>query len=154
MLLGLVSDTHDDVPLCARVASFFRERRVDTVFHLGDVCGADAIEPFAGLPLVAVRGNNDHELEELPETWRQTFAGVRVGATHGHLRGRVTQLARESDVVLHGHTHRRRLDREGACLLVNPGALYRASPRTCALLELPSKRVVFYAVDENGVTRL
>lgn len=153
-MLGLVSDSHDNIPLCERAAEFFRERRVDTVIHLGDVTGAEALVPFAGLPLVVVRGNNDDEMRALPDTWRQTFAGVRVGATHGHLRGHVAALMRDCEVVLHGHTHARRVDREGPCLVVNPGALYRTATKTCALLELPSKTVVFYTVDEAGVSRL
>lgn len=154
MLLGLVSDSHDDVPLCERVASFFRERRVDMVFHLGDVTGADALAAFEGLPIVAIKGNNDHELDHLPDTWQQTFGDVRVGATHGHMRGPMKELARTCDVLLHGHTHRRRVDREGNCLVVNPGALHRTPTKTCALLELPTKVAAFYRVDEAGVTRL
>lgn len=152
MLLGLVSDSHDNVPMCEHVAAFFRERGVDTVFHLGDVTDPSSLAPFEGLPLVVVRGNNDED--HWPTSWQQEFAGVRVGATHGHLRGELARLARESDVVLHGHTHRRRADREGRALLVNPGALFRTPLRTCALLELPSRKVVFYRVEDAGVARL
>lgn len=152
MLLGLVSDSHDNVPACAQVAAFFRERRVDTVFHLGDVTEPGSLAPFEGLPLIVVRGNSDDD--HWPDSWQQEFAGVRVGATHGHLRGELARLARESDVLLHGHTHRRRADREGGTLLVNPGALYRTPQKTCALLELPSRKVVFYGIDDDGVARL
>lgn len=152
MLLGLVSDTHDNTPFAQQVAAFFRERAVEQVFHLGDVTQPDSLDPFEGLPLVVVRGNND--FEPWPETWTQELAGVKVGATHGHLRGHMARLARECDVLLHGHTHRRRVERDGSCLVVNPGALYRTTTKTCALLELPAKRVVFYRVDEAGVARL
>jgi putative phosphoesterase len=152
MMLGLVSDTHDNTPLAAHVAAFFRERRVDTVFHLGDVTQPETLDPFDGLPLVVVRGNNDEE--PWPDTWQQEIAGVKVGATHGHMRGPLARLLADCDVVLHGHTHRRRAEKVGHALVVNPGALHRATTRTCALLELPAKRVVFYAVDERGVKRL
>lgn len=152
MMLGLVSDSHDNVPLCAKVADLFRERRVEMAFHLGDVTAPESLDPFEGLPLVVVRGNNDEE--PWPATWQQEIAGVKVGATHGHMRGELARLIGSCDLVLHGHTHRRRVDREGNALVVNPGALYRTWTKTCALLELPSKRIVFYAVDENGVTRL
>ncbi|HVM45121.1 MAG TPA: YfcE family phosphodiesterase [Candidatus Thermoplasmatota archaeon] len=151
-LLGLVSDTHDNTLLAAQAASFFRERRVDGVFHMGDVTSPDSLDPFEGLPLVVVRGNNDEE--PWPETWRQSFDGLALGATHGHQRAHLATLMDECDVVLHGHTHRRRAERVGRALIVNPGALHRAPQRTCALLELPSKRVVFYEVVETGVRRL
>ena len=152
MMIGLVSDSHDNVPLCARVGDLFRERGVEMAFHLGDVTDPASLDPFAGLPLVVLRGNNDEE--PWPASWQQEIAGVKVGATHGHMRGELARLVRECDVVLHGHTHRRRADREGSALVVNPGALHRAFTKTCALLELPSKRLVFYAVDEDGVRRL
>ena len=152
MLLGLVSDTHDNTILARHVGDFFRERRVDTVFHLGDVVEPETLEPFDGTPLVVLRGNNDLE-RAWPETWRQEFLGVRVGATHGHMRGQLKLLTDECDVVLHGHTHRRRVERVGNTLVINPGALHRAPTHTCALLELPAKRVVFYEVDEHGVKR-
>lgn len=152
MLLGLVSDTHDNAPLAQHVAGFFRERRVEQVFHLGDVTQPESLDPFEGLPLIVVRGNNDEE--PWPTTWQQTLAGVRVGATHGHMRGELKRLAGECDVVLHGHTHKHRAERENGALVVNPGALHRAPVKTCALLELPSKLVVFYAVDERGIKRL
>lgn len=153
MMLGLVSDTHDNAPLARHVAAFFRERRVDTTFHLGDVTQPETLEPFAGMPMVIVRGNNDEE-EAWPRSWQQEFAGVRVGATHGHMRGELARLAASCDVVLHGHTHRRRVERENGRLVVNPGALHRASVHTCALLELPSKRVAFYEVAPTGVRRM
>ena len=152
MLLGLVSDTHDNSPLARQVAEFFRERRVDAAFHLGDVTAPETLDAFEGLPLTVVRGNNDEE--PWPETWRQEFAGVKVGATHGHMRGHLRALEAECDVVLHGHTHTRRAERVGRALVVNPGALYRAWTKSCALLELPAKRVAFYRVDADAVTRL
>ncbi|HET6403910.1 MAG TPA: metallophosphoesterase [Candidatus Thermoplasmatota archaeon] len=153
MLIGLVSDSHDNTPLARHVGAFFRERRVDRVFHLGDVTQPESLEPFEGMPLVVVRGNNDDETS-WPATWQQELAGVRVGATHGHMRGQLARLVEECDVVLHGHTHRRVAHRVDGKLVVNPGALHRATTKTCALLELPAKRVVFYRVDESGVARL
>lgn len=155
MLLGLVSDTHDNTPLARQVAAFFRERGVDQAFHLGDVTEPSTLDPFEGMPLIVLRGNNDDE-RAWPETWQQEFAGVKVGATHGHHRGHMARLARECDVLLHGHTHRRRAERdpESGCLVVNPGALYRAFTYTCALLELPSRKVVFYRVTDAVVARL
>ena len=152
MLIGLLSDSHDDAGACARVAAFFRERRVETAFHLGDVCEPETLDPFGGLPLVVVKGNNDDA--SWPDSWQQQMAGLQVGATHGHMHGELARLTAGCDVVLHGHTHARRAERVGRALVINPGALYRTSTKTCALLELPSKRVVFYRVDEDRVARL
>lgn len=154
MRLGLVSDSHDNIALCETVASFFRDSQVDQVFHLGDVTGEDALVPFEGLPLITLRGNNDDELPTLPTTWQQEFAGVKVAATHGHLRAEMARLSSEADILLHGHTHARRAETVGGCLVVNPGALYRTWTKTCALLDVRTRTPTFYAVDEKGVRRL
>jgi predicted phosphodiesterase len=39
--------------------------------------------------------------------------------------------------VCHGHTHRRREERVGKTLVLNPGAIYRANPHTFAIVDLP-----------------
>lgn len=157
-----MSDSHDSVALCERVAAFFREQHVDLVVHLGDVCSPEALRPFRGLRGVVLRGNNDldpalddealdAEWQGPQESWEAIIEDVRVGATHSHTRGVLAGLIGRCDVALHGHTHVRRVEQVGRCLVVNPGALHRARTRTCALLELPSKRVTFYVVDADGV---
>lgn len=152
MLVGLVSDTHDNEAEAAYVAAFFRAQGVEQAFHLGDVTQPETLAPFAGIPLVVVRGNNDEE--PWPDSWRQELAGVRVGATHGHDRSLLRGLVESCELVLHGHTHQRRVERVGGALVVNPGALHRAPMHTCALLELPSLRVTSFRVDATGVRRL
>lgn len=162
MILGLVSDSHDNLAAAERVAAFFRARHVDLVVHLGDVCTARTLRPFRGMRGIVLRGNNDDdpaldvEAEDAewqgPQTsWEALIDGLRVGATHGHHRGELANLIGRCDVALHGHTHVRKAEQVGRCLVVNPGALYRATPRTCALLELPTKQVEFYVVDDAGV---
>lgn len=152
MLVGLLADTHDNEPLVRVVASLFRAERVEMAFHLGDVCDPETLAPLEGIPTAVVRGNNDDE--RWPDSWQGQLGGALVGATHGHDRATLTRLVAECDVVLHGHTHARRREQVGRALVVNPGALYRTTTRSCALLELPSRRVMFYRVDEQGVTRL
>lgn len=160
--MGLVSDTHDNLPLVERAAAFFRERRPDAVFHLGDVASAPTVPLFAGLPMRFLRGNNDVD-EALPraladagfpsleDEWSGEVAGVRVAATHGHRRGLLHRHVGGVDVLLHGHTHRRRAERVGRTLVVNPGALFRASTRTVALLRLPEAALEWFEVTEEGV---
>jgi hypothetical protein len=44
-------------------------------------------------------------------------------------------------LVCYGHTHVPEQHYEGKTLVLNPGALFRANPRTIAILELPSLEV-------------
>lgn len=161
--VGLVSDTHDNMPLTRAAVGFLRERQPDLVFHLGDITDLETVRAFQGLPVQFLCGNNDAPsvlgpamgasgFPPLLPSWTGTIDGLQVGATHGHMRGRLVQLQDACDVVLHGHTHRRRAERERGALTVNPGALHRATTRTLALLRLPDKSVEFYEVRAEGVT--
>lgn len=148
MRIGLVSDTHDNLPLAIQAAALFRREGVERVFHLGDVTDPATLAPFEVFPLVVLQGNND--AEPWPTSWREEIAGLRVGATHGHLRPLLRELTVGCDVVLHGHTHQRRAERVGEALVVNPGALYRTPRPTVALLDLPGRELRFFQVDPDG----
>lgn len=150
MRIGLISDTHDNLPLVHSAARFFRETRPERVFHLGDVMSPEVLDALEGLPLTVLLGNNDdpRELEGATLDWDGLIDGVHVHAHHGHLK---PKLNREPDLLVHGHTHRRRVERVGRTLVVNPGALYRAPTRTIAIIELPKLLVTYYEVLEDSV---
>lgn len=165
MRLGVVSDTHDALPLCLVAADVFAREGCDLVLHLGDVTGAPAARAFLDLPVRFVRGNNDvgpalpralaaAGARPLVDVWEQDLAGVRVAATHGHLRAHVARLPNEADLVLMGHSHKRIAQRIGRALVVNPGALTRCATRTCATIDLPRLDVTFWALEEDGAKRL
>ena len=164
-LVALVSDTHDNMPLTHAAAAFLRARHPDRVFHLGDITGVETVRAFEGLPVQFLCGNNDVPdvlapaldaggFPPLLPAWTGDIDGIRVGATHGHMRARLLQLQGACDVVLHGHTHRRRAEHAGGALTINPGALHRATTRTLALLGLPDKTVEFFEVRADGVTAI
>lgn len=154
MRIGVVSDTHDDAPLCRIAAAWLDAQGLDLVLHLGDVTTLATLRAFDKLPLVALRGNNDAAIPGLSNAWEHVVEDVRVGATHGHLRGEMARLLGSCDVLLHGHSHARREERVGRCLVMNPGALHRAPVKTLALLELPSARVAFHEVTPERVVPL
>lgn len=164
-VLGLVSDTHDNLAATRCVAEFFRERRPRLVLHLGDIATPATVALFRGLPVRFLRGNNDVDpalepalaeagFPPLADEWTGDLAGVKVAATHGHRRNLVHRHLGQADVLLHGHTHRRKAERVGPTLVVNPGALHRVGTRTCALLHLPDLRVEWFEVTDAAVRRL
>ncbi|MCX6098927.1 MAG: YfcE family phosphodiesterase, partial [Candidatus Bipolaricaulota bacterium] len=61
MRLGILSDSHDNLPALARIVERFNAENVDLVLHAGDF-----VSPFTAIPLsklrarlVGVFGNND-----------------------------------------------------------------------------------------------
>ncbi|WP_336021867.1 metallophosphoesterase family protein [Halobellus salinisoli] len=62
MLVGLCSDTHDNLGLAERAVDTFEREGVDAVIHCGDVLAPFTAAVFdADFDFHAVRGNNDGE---------------------------------------------------------------------------------------------
>ncbi len=104
LLLGVVADTHGNLGL--RLISLLAG--VDAVLHAGDVGAAAVLAGLRALaPVHAVRGNHDAALDGLglPE-----YLDLEIGGLSLHL---VHELAAArppagTDVVIFGHSHRRR----------------------------------------------
>lgn len=118
----------------------------DLVLHTGDVVDRAVLDALGErAPVTAVRGNNDVDLPNLPETVEQEVAGVHMAMLHdsGATKGRHRRMAQRfphADVVLFGHSHAPLIEREPAGpLLVNPGSptqRRRQNVHTVAWLEL------------------
>ena len=72
----------------------------------------------------------------------------RIAFLHGDdaVRLRETIDSQKYDLVCYGHTHQKETHAEGRTVVLNPGALYRARPRTFALVDLPSLEIEFVTV--------
>ncbi len=152
--LAVLADTHlrSDWPkrrLPPRVLDLVAG--ADTILHAGDVLERRHLDDLRRhAPLHAVRGNNDRDLHDLPETLRVTIAGVRIGMIHdsGPARGRAARLHQrfpDADVVVFGHSHIP-VNEHGVAgqLLFNPGSPTerRRQPHpTAGILELAGGRV-------------
>ena len=66
--------------------------------------------------------------------------GVGIAFLHGDDERRFREAldGGEWDMILYGHTHVARQSRVGRTLVLNPGAIYRANPRSIAVVELPA----------------
>lgn len=135
MKIGVISDSHDHMPMIRAALDLFAGEKVDAVIHAGDI-----VAPFAAKllveyrgPLYTVYGNNDGEHAGL--------AGVLKGIVNGplvlDLDGRrivvhhwieqvPAAMLPAADVVITGHTHQvvnDRVEGEGGKprLILNPG---------------------------------
>jgi uncharacterized protein len=58
--------------------------------------------------------------------------------SHDQRRFQQTLASDDFDLLCYGHTHVAAVERYGRLLALNPGALYRASPHSLAIVELES----------------
>lgn len=150
MLLGILSDTHDELDRTLRAVQLLRAAGAEALVHCGDVTTPPVLAACAALPCWFVFGNHDSDTvpylrragtEQLAVCleWGgvMELGGRRVGVTHGHLTSDLRHvLADGPEIVLTGHTHYA-FDRvEGGVRRINPGALHRADVFSVALLDL------------------
>ncbi len=161
-LIGIVSDTHEDVPMIVRAVALFKERTPELVIHCGDIISPPVLERFAGLALRVVYGNNDGErsglkkkcqelgFNEIDDTLTFTHAGKSFFVNHGTSARIITEAAASQryDYVLHGHTHEARNELIGTTRVINPGALYSAERFTVAFLRTESGTVEFVEISD------
>ena len=114
MLIGVMSDSHDRLPLIDRALDLFRQQGAAALVHPGDV-----VAPFAAKrlrtwekPLYIIYGNNDGERRGLKDVLPQ----IQDGPLFIELGGRTILLHHfdewikpadldRADVVITGHTH-------------------------------------------------
>ena len=129
MKVGIVADSHDNVPAAEAAVAAFRERGAELLVHAGDFVAPFAVKRFLKLdvPVVAVFGNCDGEHKVISELLpgvqagarRETIAGLSFIVVHA-LEGLEQSGRGGADVIVCGHTHEPGISGEGP-LVVNPG---------------------------------
>ena len=161
MLIAIVSDTHSRYATVDRVVETLGQQRVELVLHCGDIEDAATVQRFRGLPTHFVFGNCDTERDELRQEMtasglklHEPFGDLEVGGSklawiHGDDRRLFQDIQRSGqfDYLFYGHTHVAEEHRSGPTLVVNPGALHRARPKSFVLLELPAGKLERITLD-------
>jgi len=154
LLIGLIADTHDNLPTVDKAVKKLNEKNVELVLHAGDYVAPFVIPKFKELKakLIGVFGNNDGDRELLKKRFneceglemRRNFAeilvdGLKIALLHGSEEELLKALIESEsfDVVVHGHTHKAEVYRRGKTLIVNPGEVcgYLSGKSTIALLD-------------------
>lgn len=130
MKIGILSDSHDNLPKIEKAVSIFNKNKVGFVLHAGDF-----IAPFTipKLKLLScdwrgVFGNNDGErngligisegkIQEGP--LRIEFGKIRVTLVHDI--NKIFLEKEETDLVIFGHTHKQEARKNDSKLVINPG---------------------------------
>jgi putative phosphoesterase len=154
MRIGILSDTHDNLPMVERAVARLNGLSPDLVLHAGDYVAPFVIPRLAGLACrcIGVFGNNDGDRALLAAKARESgkveihgcftvrFAdGRSIALLHGHEPGTREEIAGAGifDVLVHGHSHQPSVTRKGKTLVVNPGEVcgYLTGRGTVAVLE-------------------
>lgn len=152
MRIGILSDTHGHLAFTRSAVEALSRFDLEAVLHCGDIGSVNLIPLFDRWTTHFVFGNVDHDertLRSAIETSGQTchgrfgslaLEGVRIALLHSDdHRLFVDSIASQQwDLVCYGHTHVHEHYREGITAVLNPGAVYRANPRTVAVVTLPN----------------
>ena len=136
MLIGVVSDTHNNLKNIDKIISLFNKENISLVIHTGDIANAKSMEKFSRLncKLIGVFGNNDRNEEGIKETATKhnfqfteppkslNLCDRNIAIFHEpELIDEFLSNNKEIDIVIHGHTHRYRKEVLNDVLYFNPG---------------------------------
>ncbi|MGB9714690.1 MAG: metallophosphoesterase [Candidatus Bathyarchaeota archaeon] len=154
MLVGLIADTHDCLPMVDKSIKKLNDEGVSLVLHAGDYVAPFVIPRFKELKakLIGVFGNNDGDRELLRKRFsennfdlRGNFAEISVGSVkiallHGSDEELLKALINSEsfNIVVYGHTHKAEVYSKGKTLIVNPGEVcgYLTGKSTIAVLDV------------------
>lgn len=133
-MIGIMSDSHDNVDAVRQVVSLFNRSGCTLVLHAGDFVAPFAARELKSLscPVRAVFGNCDGEragLERIirefgeikPEPFLVRHGGLNVFLTHIPFTNNRPSARGEYDVLVYGHTHRPEVRTDPRTLIINPG---------------------------------
>jgi len=151
-MIGVISDTHDNIEAIRKAVELFNSREVEMVLHAGDLISPFTADEFMKLRprFHAVFGNNEGEREGLRERFKGfceltdfleiDHDGKKICVYHGTVPYIVDALAvsRIYDLVVTGHTHNPEIKRINETLVVNPGECcgYLTGKKTVAFVDL------------------
>jgi len=161
MLIGAVSDSHDNIVLIEKAIKTLNDLNVSLVLHAGDYVSPFTIARFKELncALIGVFGNNDGDHQLLTKKFGETtnctihnhFAqialeGYRIALLHGDETELLNALIESGyfNAVIHGHTHNKGVHRKGKTLVINPGELcgYLTGKPSLAVLDTEKNEAI------------
>jgi putative phosphoesterase len=162
MRIAILSDIHDNI---WRLETLLAALEAEALIFCGDFCApftlAQIAEGFAGQVHV-VFGNNDGDqflLRQVSDNFGHVtlhgdfaeleFEGRSVAVTHYPQIGKALARGGVYDLVCHGHSHERLVEREDKTLRVNPGevmgrfglstfAMYDTDAGEAEIVEVPT----------------
>ena len=151
MKIGIISDTHDNLPQIKKAVDIFNQKKVELVLHAGDFVSPFTFLEFKNLncPLKGVFGNNDGDklyLQEkfkgigelYPAPYQMNLNQKNIIMLHKEKLIDALAESQKYEIIIYGHTHRSDLRKIGKTLIINPGECggWLTGKNTIALLDL------------------
>jgi uncharacterized protein len=163
MKIGVVSDSHNNLTKLQAALAIFRQERVGTLIHCGDLTTPETAAALGEFRVLHTLGNGDSAAGEIRRVlagmnplntsglvFTGDLDGIPIAITHGHLPGKVDELLKSGlyRYIFCGHSHRRHDQAIGNTRLINPGALggLRVEDRSACILTLETETCVFITV--------
>lgn len=158
-MIGIISDSHDNINAIRKAVELFNEKKVKAVLHAGDLVSPFTARAFKELEskLYFVFGNNDGDKVTLTKRFEEigatscgdfgdlTIDGLHVALLHGTNETLVKALAKsgEFDVVVRGHTHEPGVKIIEGVPVINPGEAsgVLSEKSTVAILEISNLNI-------------
>ena len=136
MLIGIISDTHDDMHAIKKAVDILNAEQVSRVIHAGDLTSPFTFETFNELQsgFSGVFGNNDGDRLLLNKKsngsiYNQplitTFSNRKIVVVHEPYLVDALSDSGHFDIVIYGHTHRPDIRYIKTTLIINPGKVAR-----------------------------
>jgi hypothetical protein len=136
MKVGIIADSHDNLPMIRRALDIFRQEGAECLIHAGDFIAPFAVKELLKFPgrVYGVFGNNDGEKEGIRKIWPEVttgpavfeIGGKKILVVHSKDDASEEEIAK-ADVFIYAHSHRpevtRRPTAEGPrpTIVINPG---------------------------------
>jgi len=174
LIIGVISDSHDNVYALKKVLLRLISHGVESVIHLGDIISPFTVkllrDELRGIPVIAVKGNNDGDVYQLTSMFNRfgwTFKsepgvieinGRKIFIVHGYggideTTMLVNSLAKSLnvDLILYGHTHKPVMEKVNGKLVLNPGEVcgYLTGKISYAIMDLEANKAEMHYINEG-----
>ncbi|MAG59350.1 hypothetical protein CMO96_00985 [Candidatus Woesebacteria bacterium] len=159
MKILTISDSHGNIVRLKHTIGYATQANLDAIIHCGDWGTKDAADAMKGvkIPVYGVLGNADYDpriatsLRKAKVKFNDDFLKLELGGRQigiCHFPGKLKNAlkSQEYDVLFHGHTHRKKNEKHGKTILVNPGALQKADIPSFAVYDTEKNKVEFVDV--------
>jgi putative phosphoesterase len=147
--IGILSDSHDNLPKIEKAVRFFNRNKVGFVLHAGDFVAPFTVPKLKNLNCdwVGVLGNNDGEKEGLIRiSERKIKEGpLRLSLDNKkivlvHDINKLDLKTEEAELIIFGHTHKSQATKQDGKFLINPGECggWLTGKSTIAIVDLAS----------------
>jgi hypothetical protein len=151
MKIGIISDTHDNIPNIEKAINWLNEEEIKTLLHCGDISTEETVketaQKFHGKILAVIGNMDENKIAKISQLSKKSAiadfldssktSGFKILGEIGeleieekriafcHMPEKAKELAKSGkyDIVFYGHTHMPWEEKIGDCRVVNPGNL-------------------------------